>query len=72
MSALLERAVAEAQRLPDEDQDAIAAVILAEIEDERRWEEAFARTPAKLSALAARAVEQVRDGACRAGGFDDL
>jgi hypothetical protein len=72
MSQLLDRAVAAARKLSDEEQDAIAALILEEIEDERGWEEMFARSPGKLAALAARAAEQVRAGKCRAGGFDEL
>lgn len=72
MSALLDQAVTEARKLPAEDQDAIAAVILEEIEDDRRWEEAFARSPGKLAALAARAAEQVKAGQCKAAGFDEL
>lgn len=65
MSPLLDQAIAEARKLPDADQDAIAALILQEIEDDRRWEETLARTPGKLAALAACAREQVRDGRCR-------
>ena len=72
MSQLLDRAVAEARKLPDPEQDAIAALILEEIEDDRRWEEALARSPGKLVALATRADEQVRAGHCRAVGFDEL
>jgi hypothetical protein len=72
MSQLLDHAFAEARKLPDAEQDAIAALILEEIEDDRRWEEALARTPGKLATLAARAEEQVRAGRCRAAGFDEL
>ena len=72
MSQLLERAVEAVRMLPDPEQDAIAALILEEIEDDRRWEQAFARSPEKLTALAARAAEQVRAGQCRAAGFDEL
>ena len=72
MSQLLDQAVAEARKLPDAEQDAIAALILQEIEDDRRWDETLAKSPGKLAALAARAEEQVRDGRCRAVGFDEL
>jgi hypothetical protein len=72
MSKLLEEAVAEARKLPDVEQEAIAALILAEIEDEQRWEESFRQSPDKLKALADRAAEQVRAGRCRAVGFDEL
>ncbi len=72
MSALLEKAVNEARKLSEEDQDALGAAILDEMDDERRWDEAFARSPGKLTALAARAAEQVKAGDCRAVGFDEL
>lgn len=72
MSPLLDQAVAEVRKLPDTEQDAIAALILAEIEDDRRWDESLARSPGKLSALAARAQQQVQEGRCRAAGFDEL
>jgi hypothetical protein len=72
MSQLFDQAIAEARKLPDAAQDSLAALILEEIEDDRRWEESFARSPAKLAALAARAAEQVRAGQCRVAGFDEL
>jgi hypothetical protein len=72
MSQLLDQAVAEARKLTDREQDEIAALILAEIEDDRRWEMSFARSPGKLSALAARAAEQVRNGDCKTAGFEEL
>ena len=72
MSALLDRAVAEVRKLPEAEQDAIAALILEEMEDDRRWEEAFARSPGKLAELAARAEQQVQAGRCRTAGFDEL
>jgi hypothetical protein len=37
MTDLLQRGIAEIQQLPAEEQDAIAARILAELEDERAW-----------------------------------
>ena len=44
MTKLLERAVAEAARLPEEQQDAVAAQLLADLEAERAWDRAFAET----------------------------
>ena len=72
MSQLLDQAVAEARKLSDAEQDAIAALILAEIEDDRRWDELLARSPGKLAALIAKADEQVRAGQTHAAGFDEL
>jgi len=69
MSQLLEQAVAKARALPAEDQDAVASIILEEIEDERRWADSFAKSP---GTLAARAAEQVKAGQFRVAGFDEL
>ena len=66
MSQLLDHAVAEARKLPNAEQDAIAALILEEIKDDQRWEETLANSPGKLANLAARAEEQVRSGHFRA------
>lgn len=44
MTTLLQRAVAEIEKLPIEDQNAIASRLLAEIEDERAWAARFAAT----------------------------
>jgi hypothetical protein len=65
MSPLLDQAVAEARKLTDSEQDAIAALILEEIEDDRQWEAALTRSPGRLAALKTRAEEQVREGRCR-------
>lgn len=37
-------------------------MILAELEDERRWDEAFARSPDILAKLAAEAMAEYRAG----------
>lgn len=44
MSELLEPALEKARKLPDAEQDAIGAIILEELEDETRWEQAFAKS----------------------------
>ncbi len=44
MTTRLEQAFAEAAKLPDDDQDAIASRLLAEVEDERKWAAHFAAT----------------------------
>ncbi len=60
MTALLEKAVARARELPDEEQDALAALILAEIEDEARWDEAFAGSQDLLARMADEAMQEHR------------
>lgn len=62
MTKLLEKALLRAKQLPDEQQDAIAALILEEIEDEARWDEAFSRSLDVLERLAAEADEEDRAG----------
>ncbi len=44
MTELLQRAIAEIQKLPADTQDAIAARILADLEDEQAWAAQFAAT----------------------------
>ena len=62
MTELLEQAIAQLKTLPTDKQDAIATLILEEIEDERRWDESFARSPDLLAKLAAEAMVEYRAG----------
>ena len=62
MTKLLERAVEKVKALPDSEQDAIATLILEELEDEVRWDESFARTQDKLAKLAADALAEHQAG----------
>jgi len=55
MTRLLEEAFQKASALPEAEQDALAATILAELEDERRWTEAFSHSHDLLAELAAEA-----------------
>ncbi|HEU4881239.1 MAG TPA: hypothetical protein VFT45_03310 [Longimicrobium sp.] len=59
---MLEEAIRVAKALPESEQDAIAATILAEIEDEQRWAEAFASSPDTLAELAREALAEHRAG----------
>ena len=72
MTDLLEQALTQVQALPDGQQDAIAALILDELADERRWDEAFARSRDQLSRLADRVREDIRNGRVRSTGIDEL
>ena len=61
MGKLLAQAIEEAQKLPDHEQEAIGAWLLAEIESERRWDELFSRPPSEaLERMAAEALEDFR------------
>ena len=62
MTELLERAIATLQTLPESEQKAIAAMILEEIENDRRWDESFSRSPNILAKLAASAMAEYRAG----------
>ena len=72
MTQLLQQAWSEIQKLPEPDQDAIAAIILDELEDEHRWEEAFANSQEKLTRLAERVRGDIRAGRVRDVGIDEL
>ena len=67
MTEKLKEAVARVNQLPEEQQDAIAALIMEEIEDEARWDTSFARsqreTPNReeLYARAASAIGRFQD-----------
>lgn len=62
MTKLLERAFAEAAKLSQEEQDAIAALLLEELASERRWSEAFAKSQDKLAVLADEALAELDRG----------
>ncbi|UBF30796.1 hypothetical protein K9N68_39780 (plasmid) [Kovacikia minuta CCNUW1] len=62
MTELLEAAIARLKTLPIDKQDAIATLILEEIEEEQRWDESFARSPDLLAQLAAEAMAEYRAG----------
>ena len=63
MGRLLAQAIEEAQKLPDDEQEAIGAWLLAEIESERRWDELFSRPPSEaLERMAAEVLEDFRAG----------
>lgn len=62
MTELLEQAVKKVRALSDDEQDAIATLILEELEDEARWDKTFARTQDALAKLAAEAMAEDRAG----------
>jgi hypothetical protein len=56
MTSLLQQAIAQIEKLPAADQDAVAARILADLEDEEAWAASFQATSAdqweRLAAMA--------------------
>src|SRR4051812_25561599 len=65
VTQLLERAFAAASRLPAAEQDAVASVVLAELESERRWAESFAGNQEQLAVLADEALREFEAGETR-------
>ncbi len=66
MTELLQEAIAQLQTLPSNEQDAIARIILEEIEEERRWEQSFANSPNILAKLASEAMAEYQAGKTKA------
>jgi hypothetical protein len=62
MTKLLEKALAEVAALPPDQQDAVAAWLLAELASERRWDETFACSEKTLERLADEALAEHRAG----------
>ncbi|MBD2080203.1 hypothetical protein [Leptolyngbya sp. FACHB-17] len=62
MTELLEQAITRLKTLPPNDQNAIATLILEELEDDQRWDESFARSPDFLAKLAAEAMAEYHAG----------
>jgi hypothetical protein len=62
MTKDLEKAFAEVSKLPEREQDAVAAWILAELASERASEGAFAASRDKLADLRAEAVREHKEG----------
>lgn len=62
MTKLLELAFAQAAKLPEGEQDALANLMLAELSSESGWNERFHASAAKLSGLASAALQEFRTG----------
>ncbi len=69
MTQLLEKALTEAAKLPDTEQDVLAAILLQEIASEQRWSNAFANSQATLADLAQAALAE--DSAGRTKAFPE-
>ncbi len=62
MTELLKQAIQKIENLSDEDQNAIATIILEELEDELKWEQSFANSHDLLAELAAEAMAEYKAG----------
>lgn len=72
MVQLMERALAEIEKLPADEQEALAAWILEELASERRWAEAFAASEEALEQLADEALAEHRAGKTQPLNPDEL
>jgi len=66
MTKRLEEAFAKASKLPEKEQDSLAAWLMEELEDERAWEEKFAKSHDVLARLAEETLAEHRAGKTRA------
>ena len=58
MTQLLKKAFSAVEKLSESDQDAVAALVLEELESEKRWSESFAKSQDLLAKLAGEAVAE--------------
>jgi hypothetical protein len=62
MTELLKKAFDEAAQLPDDQQDAIASLLLEELKSDRAWGQAFDRSQDALEKLADEAIRDHKAG----------
>jgi hypothetical protein len=62
MTELLEQVITKLKTLTESEQDVIATMVLKELEDDMKWEKAFARSEDILAKLAAEAMAEHRAG----------
>jgi hypothetical protein len=74
MTRLMEQAIERASQLSEDEQNAIAAIILREIESDERWDELFARPASAdlLSRMADEAMSEVQSGRVQKLDLDEL
>ncbi len=65
MTTLLQKAFAQAQSLAPSEQDALAQLILEEMQSEDKWEAALAKSPEKLAKLGEKAWAEHEAGLSR-------
>ena len=72
MTTLLDKAIAKVSKLPTSKQDAIASIILDELEDDELWDKQFAGSQDKLSKLASKVRRDIAAGNVHVKGIDEL
>lgn len=71
MTELLQQAIARASQLDAGQQDALASLLLGEMESEERWNDAFAGSQDALATLASEALEEHARGETKPLVADD-
>ena len=62
MNAMLKHAIAEVASRPEDEQEAVASLILEELADEQAWQAKFTRDAGRIGALAKQARTRHRRG----------
>ena len=70
MTQALSAAVASAAKLPDEEQNVLAAILLEEMESEERWSALFYESQNLLEQMASEAIQDFQAG--RVQPIDEL
>jgi hypothetical protein len=65
MTKLLERAISEISKLPEEEQDALASVIMEEMVAEKQWTGSFSNSQDLLAEMAEEAEKEYEAGETR-------
>ncbi len=65
MTRVLEAALEEVAKLPPDEQDVLASLLLDEIKTEQQWAQTFAKSQDTLKALADEALAEFRAGKTR-------
>ena len=66
VSHAFDDAIQKVERLPEHDQDALAGILLSELEDEAKWQKKFARGTKALERMAEEARADHRSGKTQA------
>ncbi len=72
MTKLLDKAITKVHSLSSDKQDFIASVILEELEDDLKWDQAFKETQPQLAKLAEKVRRDIKAGKVKKMGFDEL
>lgn len=72
MTELLEKAIMELNNLPDDQQNTMAQWILEELQDDKKWDDAFANSLPQLEQLAKKALIDYQEGRTQELNLDEL